>query len=62
MAIEKKITYKASNTYSVLNKYSENTKNIWFVFHGMGYLSKYFIKYFSHLDPEENFIIAPQAP
>jgi len=62
MAIEKKITYTASNTYSVLNYFSEKTKNVWIVFHGMGYLSKYFINYFSHLNPDENFIIAPQAP
>jgi len=62
MAIEKKVTYTASNTYSVLNSFSEKTKNVWIVFHGMGYLSKYFINYFSHLDPDENFIIAPQAP
>ena len=32
------------------------------VFHGMGYLSKYFINYFSELDADENYIIAPQAP
>jgi len=62
MAIEKKVIFTTSNTYSVLNTYSEKTKNVWIVFHGMGYLSKYFIKYFSHLDPVENFIIAPQAP
>lgn len=28
----------------------------------MAYLSKYFIKYFSELNTEENYIIAPQAP
>jgi predicted esterase len=28
----------------------------------MGYLSRYFIRYFSELSSEENFIIAPQAP
>jgi len=62
MSIEKKVIYTASNTYSVLNSYTEKTKNIWMVFHGLGYLSKYFIKYFSKINPEENFIIAPQAP
>jgi predicted esterase len=35
---------------------------VWFVCHGMGYLSKYFIRYFKDLNPEENYIIAPQAP
>ncbi len=32
------------------------------VFHGMGYLSRYFLKYFQHLNPKENYVIAPQAP
>ena len=62
MTIEKKVIYTSSNTYSVLNNYTEKTKNVWVVFHGLGYLSKYFINYFSKLNPEENFIIAPQAP
>lgn len=62
MTIEKKVIYTTSNTYSVLNNYTEKTKNVWVVFHGLGYLSKYFINYFSKLNPEENFIVAPQAP
>ena len=62
MTIEKKVKYEATNTYSVLNEFTEKTKNIWVVFHGLGYLSKYFINYFSKINPEENFIIAPQAP
>jgi len=62
MATEKKVIYTSANTYSVLNSYTKKTKNVWIVFHGLGYLSKYFIKYFSELNPEENFIIAPQAP
>jgi predicted esterase len=28
----------------------------------MGYLSRYFLRYFKQLPPEENYIIAPQAP
>lgn len=62
MAIEKRVFYSTSNTYSVLNNYTKKTKNVWIVFHGLGYLSKYFINYFSKLNPEENFIIALQAP
>ncbi len=62
MTIEKRVFYTTSNTYSVLNNYTEKTKNVWVVFHGLGYLSKYFINYFSKINPEENFIIAPQAP
>ncbi|RMA58905.1 alpha/beta hydrolase [Ulvibacter antarcticus] len=62
MAQEKKVSYTTSNTYCTANKLSPKTKNVWLVFHGMGYLSRYFINYFSDLDGEENFIIAPQAP
>lgn len=62
MSLEKKITYTASNTYTTLNAINEKTKNVWLVFHGMGYLSKYFTKYFTNLDSKENYIIAPQAP
>ncbi len=58
---EKEILYKISNSYSTLNTLSESTKNVWFVCHGMGYLSRYFLKYFKGLDAEENYIIAPQA-
>jgi predicted esterase len=62
MTSEKRVIYSSSNTYSVLNNYTEKTKNVWIVFHGLGYLSKYFIKYFSKINPEENYIIGPQAP
>jgi predicted esterase len=62
MTPEKRVIYSSSNTYSILNNYTEKTKNVWIVFHGLGYLSKYFIKYFSKVNPEENYIIAPQAP
>ena len=59
---EKELTYICSKSYSTLNTLSEKTKNVWFVCHGMGYLSRYFLKYFKDLDPDENYIIAPQAP
>lgn len=62
MALEKQVNYPATNSYSTLNTFSEKTKNVWLVFHGMGYLSTYFIRYFSALNAAENFIIAPQAP
>ena len=62
MSVEKKVIYTTTNTYSILNNLTEKTKNVWIVFHGLGYLSKYFINYFSKINPKENFIIAPQAP
>jgi predicted esterase len=58
---EKEISYQTTNSYSTLNQLTNRTKNIWFVCHGMGYLSRYFLKYFKGLNPEENYIIAPQA-
>ena len=60
-SVEKEISYTTTNSYSTLNKLSETTKNVWFVCHGMGYLSRYFLKYFGELDAAENYIIAPQA-
>lgn len=59
---EKQVSYQTTNSYSTLNKLTENTKNIWVACHGLGYLSRYFIRYFNELDAEENYIIAPQAP
>jgi len=59
---EKEISFIAKNSYSTLNQRTNETENIWFVCHGMGYLSRYFLKYFKDLDPLKNYIIAPQAP
>ncbi|WP_178988377.1 alpha/beta hydrolase [Winogradskyella schleiferi] len=59
---EKEITYTTSNSYSTLNTLTERTKTVWMVFHGMGYLSRYFMRYFKGLNAEVNYIIAPQAP
>jgi len=58
---DKEISYSTTNSYSTLNTLTNTTKNIWFVCHGMGYLSRYFLRYFEGLDANENYIIAPQA-
>ncbi|MGV6832158.1 MAG: alpha/beta hydrolase [bacterium] len=58
---EKEISYQTTNSYSTLNSLTEKTETIWLVFHGMGYLSRYFLKYFKTLDSTTNYIIAPQA-
>ena len=60
-SIEKEASYSTINSYSTLNTLTDKTKNVWFVCHGIGYLSRYFIKYFDKLNSDENFIIAPQA-
>lgn len=59
---QKEIFFTTKKIYSTLNTLTEKTKHIWFVCHGMGYLSKYFIRYFNQLNTEEHYIIAPQAP
>ena len=59
---EKEIHYQTSNSYSTLNQLTARTKTVWLVCHGMGYLSRYFLKYFKDLNPKDNYIIAPQAP
>lgn len=58
---DKEISYTTTNSYSTLNTLTDKTKNVWFVCHGMGYLSRYFLRYFDELDTNENYIIAPQA-
>ncbi len=60
-SIEKEVSYNITNTYSTLNSLSNTTKNVWLVCHGIGYLSRYFLRYFNGLNSEENYIIAPQA-
>ncbi len=62
MQTEKEVSYTASNSYSTMYALSKKTKNIWFSFHGMGYLSRYFLNHFEALNPDENYFIAPQAP
>jgi len=58
----KRVQYTASNSYLTLNELVSGTRNAWMVFHGIGYLSRYFIAHFKDLDPVENYIVAPQAP
>ncbi|AZQ58449.1 esterase [Maribacter sp. MJ134] len=58
----KTITYTTTNSYETLNKIGPKTKNVWIVFHGLGYLSRYFLNHFKELEADENYIIAPQAP
>lgn len=61
MEQEKKLSYTITNTYSTANELTPETRNVWLVCHGIGYLSRYFLRHFRKLDPRENYIIAPQA-
>ena len=54
--------YTTTSSYETLNELTKNTKNVWLVFHGISYLSRFFLRYFHGLNPEENYIICPQAP
>lgn len=36
-------------------------KNIWLIAHGYGMLAAYFIRKFNILDPEENYLVVPEA-
>lgn len=60
--LEKQVSYQTTNTYVTLNTFTKKTKNLWLVLHGIGYLSRYFLRYFDELPAESNYIIAPQAP
>ena len=59
---EQRVQYLSSNTYATLNTLTETTHTVWLVFHGIGYLGRFFLKYFAGLPSHEHFIIAPQAP
>ncbi len=58
----KTISYQSTNSYETLYELSEDTKNVWITFHGMGYLARYFLRHFQVLDEKDNYLIAPQAP
>lgn len=62
MSREKSVSFQTTNSYSTLNERTAETQNVWVVFHGIGYLSRYFLKYFKKLNPKQNYVIAPQAP
>ncbi|UJH67120.1 alpha/beta hydrolase [Allomuricauda sp. SCSIO 65647] len=59
---EKMVAYEARNSYTTLNSLTKKTKYVWMAFHGMGFLSRYFLKSFQKLNADEHYIIAPQAP
>lgn len=59
---ENRVFYQSSNSYSTLNALTAETENVWFSCHGLGFLSRYFIRHFNTLEQSKNYIIAPQAP
>ena len=57
----KTVTYAHTNSYEVLYPIISTTRNIWICFHGLGYLSRFFKKYFKEFDASINAVIIPQA-
>lgn len=60
--IEHQIKIERTVRYFTLGELNENTKTIWFVVHGYGQLSQYFIKKFANIVDNQTFIVAPEAP
>ena len=60
--LEHLITCPFTCSYSSLNERTTQSQAVWVIFHGIGYLSRYFLRHFTHLDPREHYILAPQAP
>ena len=58
---KKNISISKKARYFQLGKISEQTKTIWFVFHGYGMLSQYFIEKFKSLENNQTVIISPEA-
>lgn len=59
--MQKHVDVSIKASYYTLNNLTEATERIWLVFHGYGQLAEFFLKKFEGLDPEKNFIIAPQG-
>lgn len=47
--------------YHMLGELDGTTKRIWFVLHGYGQLSEFFVKHFTEIADEETVVIAPEA-
>ena len=59
---EHNIKVERTARFYTLGELNEQTKKIWFVIHGYGQLSQYFIKKFNQIVDNETFIVAPEAP
>jgi predicted esterase len=59
---EHQIKIERTARYYTLGELNDNTKTIWFVVHGYGQLSQYFIRKFVNITNNETFIVAPEAP
>ncbi len=58
---EHQIKVQRTARYYTLGELNENTKTIWFVVHGYGQLSQFFIKKFASIVDSQTFVVAPEA-
>lgn len=61
MSEKGKIKIEKTACYFFHGKDITKAKRIWFVLHGYGQLAEYFIRSFDHLNPGDNFVIAPEG-
>ena len=61
MAREEHIVVKRSARYFIDGYLGPETKEVWIVCHGYGYLSEYFVKYFEGLASETCCVVAPEG-
>ena len=59
--MEHKVNFNISASYYTLNELTDLTTDIWIVCHGFGQLAEHFIRRFDILNPDKNFVIAPQG-
>jgi predicted esterase len=52
---------KIKARYSQIGEINENTRDVWIVCHGYGYLARYFIRKFVFLHNDKTVIIAPEG-
>lgn len=55
------IEIKRTARFATFGNLDEKTTDVWFVIHGYGQLAEFFIKKFTFLNPETNFVVAPEA-
>ena len=59
--MKKQISISKTAKYSQLGRCSKKIETVWFVLHGYGMLSEYFIKKFDSIINETTLVIAPEA-
>ena len=55
------ISYQHQAIYYKVGSISENTRNVWIIFHGYGQLAEEFSASFRYLETNENFLLYPQG-